>query len=163
MLTKSIAQQKVLIYDPERCTGCRYCEIACSFKNFNTIDFEKCHLHITFDETTGRYESVYCLHCEEPVCAASCPKEAITKDEEMGWITINPLKCIGCKTCTFSCPLSAPWFNDGNRISMKCNFCDGNPVCAMYCSPGALRVVTRKEAWDLNRKTYGQKTQLEEA
>jgi len=156
-MEKTIAEQKVLIYDPKLCTGCRYCEMACSYKNFGVLDLNKSHLHISFNEQTGEFEAVYCLHCEEPLCAASCPKDAITKDEKTGWVTVNSLKCIGCKTCTFSCPLSAPWFNDGYHISMKCTFCNGDPECARYCSPKALRVVTRKEAWEFNARNYGAK------
>jgi len=146
--------QKVLLYDPERCTGCRFCEIACTFYHFRKVELEKAHLHVQFNEESGEFEAIYCQHCDEPVCVASCPSEAIVKDEETGWVKINPARCIGCKTCTYACPLSAPWFNADRRVAMKCDFCDGNPQCAMVCSPQAIYVTTRKKAKEFNAKTY---------
>ena len=146
--------QKVLLYDPERCTGCRFCEIACTFYHFRKVELEKAHLHVQFNEESGEFEAIYCQHCDEPVCVASCPSEAILKDEETGWVKINPARCIGCKTCTYACPLSAPWFNADRRVAMKCDFCDGNPQCAMVCSPQAIYVTTRKKAKEFNAKTY---------
>lgn len=105
-----------------------------------------------FDEKNGGFEAICCQHCDEPVCVAACPSEAIVKDEETGWAKINPTKCIGCKTCVSVCRLSVPWFNADYHVSMKCDFCDGEPQCAMVCSPQAIRVATRKEAWSLTGK-----------
>jgi carbon-monoxide dehydrogenase iron sulfur subunit len=154
MSKTSAAYQKVLLYDPTRCTGCRYCEIACVFYHFKQFDLEKAHMHVQFDEKNAEFEAIYCQHCDEPVCVAACPNEAAVKDEETGLVRINPIRCIGCKTCTFACPLSVPWFNEDYKISMKCDFCDGDPQCAKFCSPQAIRVVTREEAWEFNKKQY---------
>jgi len=158
MTEKSIAKQKVLIYYPERCTGCKYCEMGCSLVHFGEINLEKSHIHALFDEKTNEFEALVCQHCEDPVCAASCPVEAIVVDEKTGWVKINPMKCISCKTCIYACPVSMPWFSRDHKIAMKCDFCDpvrdGKPICVEFCSPRALEVVTRKEAWDFFRKRY---------
>jgi len=146
--------QKVLLYDPERCTGCRFCEMACSYKHFGVISFRKSNLRIVFDGERLEFEAVNCQHCVEPVCVAACPSEALSKDEETGWVRINPLKCIGCKTCVYICPLSAPWFDEDLNVAVKCDFCDGDPMCAKYCSPGAIRVVSRVEAVEFAKKLY---------
>jgi Fe-S-cluster-containing dehydrogenase component len=148
------AHQKVLIYDPERCTGCGYCEIVCAFQHYGTFNPAKSHIRISFDERGGRFEATNCRHCEEPVCLASCPEEAIIKSDESGWVKINPMKCIGCRSCILACPLSCPWFDEEHRVSAKCDFCDGDPACAKYCSPGALRVVSRAEAEEFNKRMY---------
>ena len=150
------AQQKVLIYDPERCTGCHYCEIACAVKHYGTPDTNKSHIRVSLEEKRIELEATNCQHCKKAVCEASCPEDAIVKDEEKGWVTINPMKCIGCKSCVFTCPLSCPWFDEDRRVAAKCDFCDGEPVCAEYCSPGAIRVGTRAEALEFNRKRYGE-------
>jgi len=147
-------EQKVLLYDPERCTGCRYCEIACTYWHFNEISLKKAHLHIIFEEETNEFEAIYCQHCEEPVCVAVCPADAAIKDEETGLVKINPIRCIGCQTCNVACPLSVPWFNEANRVSMKCDFCDGDPQCVKVCSPKALRIVSREEALEINKIRY---------
>ncbi|MEM2971218.1 MAG: 4Fe-4S dicluster domain-containing protein [Candidatus Bathyarchaeia archaeon] len=154
MQKAEVEEQKVLLYDPSKCTGCRYCEIACAYYHFKQFNLEKAHLHIQFNEKISEFEAIYCQHCDEPVCVAACPSEAAVKDEKTGLVRINPMKCIGCKTCTFACPLSVPWFNADYRTSMKCDFCDGDPQCAKFCSPKAIRVAKRKEAWDFNEKVY---------
>ena len=154
MVEPSTDQQKVLLYDPQRCTGCRFCEIACAYHHFKQIDMGKAHLRVQFNEKGAEFEAIYCQHCDNPVCVASCPSEAIIKDKETGWVKINPARCIGCKTCTFACPLSAPWFNAEYHASMKCDFCDGDPQCARVCSPQAMQVAARKKAWEFNTKTY---------
>jgi len=144
-------EQKVLLYDPSKCTGCRYCEIACSYYHFKQLSLEKANLHVQFNEKNGEFEAIYCQHCDEPVCVAICPSEAATKDEKTGLVRINPLRCIGCKTCVVARPLSVPWFNADYRISMKCDFCDGGPQCAKFCSPQAIRVATRRKLGNLTR------------
>lgn len=102
----------------------------------------------------GKFEAIYCQHCDEPLCVAACPNEVAVKDEETGIVKINPMRCIGCKTCTFACSLSVLWFNESRHISMKCDFCDGDPQCAKFCSPQAIRIVNRSEAWEFNMKNY---------
>jgi len=154
MLTRTKSSQRVLLFDPTRCTGCRYCEIACSFYHFGTLGFEGAHLHVIFDEERNEFEAIYCQHCDEPICMAACPNDAITKDEETGWVRINSTICIGCKTCSIVCPLSAPWFNEKFHVSMKCDFCGGDPQCAKFCSPQAIRVTTREMAMRLNKRRY---------
>jgi len=148
--------QKVIAYDPELCTGCRYCEIVCSFKHYHTVDFNKSYLRILFsgDDGTGAFEAVHCQHCEEPMCVNACPPEALSKDEKTGWVTLNPLKCIGCQTCVHICPLSVPLFDEKLIVAAKCDFCDGDPECVKHCSSAALRVVTREEALRLNNELY---------
>ncbi len=149
-----VARQKVLIYDPERCTGCRYCEIACAFKHHGIINPEKSHIRIFIDERNFELEASNCQNCEEPLCKAACPEDAVVKDEQTGWVTVNQMGCTGCKSCIFACPLSCPWFDEEHKVVVKCDFCDGEPVCAMYCSPQAIRVGTRAEALEFNRQRY---------
>lgn len=156
MILVEQAQQKVLIYDLEKCTGCRYCEIACAMKHYGTPNPDKAHVHVFVDEKRMDLEATNCQHCEEPLCKAACPEDAIVEEEGTGWVTINPMKCTGCKSCTFACPLSCPWFDEEHHIAAKCDFCDGEPVCAEYCSPGAIRVGTRAEALEFNRQRYGE-------
>ena len=159
-MEKSEAEQLVLIFDPERCTGCRYCEIACAFEHYGVLSPEKSHIHVFIDERKFQLEASNCQHCEEPACKAACPEEnAITKDESKGWTTINPMECVGCKSCVFACPLSCPWFDEEHRVAAKCDFCDGDPVCVRYCSPQAIRVGTRAEALEFTRRRYGREAQ----
>ena len=150
------SDQEVLLYDSSRCTGCLSCEIACVYHHFKTLDTRRSHLHILAQPDKGTFEAVCCEHCDEPVCVASCPTEAIAKDAQTGWVTINPLGCIGCRNCIIACPISAPWFDPEHYVSTKCDFCEGEPECTKVCSPQAIRVARRGEAWAFRRKVYGE-------
>lgn len=141
--------QKVLLYDPKKCSGCLYCMIVCSYSHFYEISLEKAHLEVVrnpFDENS--FINAHCAHCHYPYCEAACPTDpkAIYKDEKTGFVLINPSLCIGCKSCNYACPLSIPHFDETLKVSVKCDACEGDFLCAKYCSTGALRVVTREEA-----------------
>lgn len=147
-MSDKLLNQQVLIYDPEKCSGCYYCMIVCSFTHFEEANFEKAYLRVYPDESNPLvFINAHCTHCEHPFCVAACPIEpkAITKDDD-GLVTIDKMRCIGCKSCNYACPISIPIFEEANGISNKCNFCEGDPQCAKYCSTGALQVVSRKEA-----------------
>ncbi len=149
-----VEKQLVLLYDPSRCTGCLHCQIACSYHHFKEFNLEWAHIRIEFDEETGGFEAIHCQHCDEPLCMAACPKGAIGKDEKTGLVRINPLRCIGCRACIAACPISAPWFNPEHHVAMSCDFCDGDPRCAKFCSPQAIRVASREEALEQNIRRY---------
>lgn len=142
-----LLKQKVLVYDPEKCSGCYYCMIVCSFYHFEEADLKKAYLWVYPDDVNSiAFLNAFCTHCEQPFCVAACPTDppAIIKDER-GYVTIDQLRCIGCRSCNYACPISIPVFENVARISNKCDFCDGEPRCAKYCSTGALQVVSRGE------------------
>ena len=136
---------KVLFFDSSRCTACHYCEVACSYFHFDDIDLKMSNVRILFDERTGAREAIHCLHCDTALCLAACPVEAIHRDDD-GHVLVNPLKCIGCGSCVVACPVGAAWMSEKEGIARKCDFCDGKPRCAQYCSPGAIAVLDRAEA-----------------
>jgi anaerobic carbon-monoxide dehydrogenase iron sulfur subunit len=148
--------QKVFVYDPSLCTGCRLCEMACSFWHCNVIDVERSRIKILFDsDKPGQgFAAVSCQHCEDPVCVAVCPSEAMQKDEESGLVTTNASKCIGCRMCIDTCPLTVPFFDEKLKVAIKCDFCAGDPECVKHCSSAALKLVPREEAIKINEKIY---------
>ncbi|MHA1835683.1 MAG: 4Fe-4S dicluster domain-containing protein [Candidatus Odinarchaeia archaeon] len=151
-------EQKVLFYDPELCSGCSYCMLACSYEHFKVLDYNLSNLWIYPDpDRPFYYIGIHCSHCDDPICMAACPVEAISKDEETGWVTIDQTKCIGCRTCNIMCPISAPWKNQERKVSFKCDFCKGDPKCAKFCPTGAISVKTRKEARELLNKMKNKK------
>ena len=152
----SSGEQQVIVYDPELCTGCRYCEVACSFKHYRVIDMGRSCIRVLFDsgDGAGVFEAVRCHHCEDAICVSVCPSEALSRDEETGWVRINHLKCIGCRMCVYLCPLSAPFFDEEHKVAMKCDFCEGDPECVKHCSSQALKIVSREEALRINKRLY---------
>jgi Fe-S-cluster-containing dehydrogenase component len=83
-----------------------------------------------------RYEIQFvCLQCEEPECTTVCMKSAIAKGDD-GIVRVDKDKCIGCRMCVVACPYGAITSFDGDII--KCDLCDGEPVCVKYCSTEAV-------------------------
>ena len=106
---------KQLIVTPERCTGCRTCELACAFAHGESFHLAKprvAHVHFPDD----RHITMLCLQCEDPACARVCPVEAIVRNEATGAMEILEERCIRCGTCLAACPF-------GN-ISVDPRFCD---------------------------------------
>ncbi len=138
-------EPRVLIFDESRCTACHYCEIACSYYHFNIVDLAKSNIHLIVEPVSGNRQIIHCLHCDNALCLEACPTGAIYRDEETKLVQINPMKCIGCKSCVTACPQASMWFHVAESSARKCDFCDGEPKCAQFCSTGAIRVIDRKD------------------
>ncbi len=97
----------------------------------------------------GAFIAIRCSHCAYPLCAAACPSGAVRKDPATGVVLINPVLCVGCRSCALACPISAPWFDETSRIARKCDLCQGDPLgpkCVRNCPAGALSVMSREDA-----------------
>ena len=62
----------IVVYDDDRCIGCRYCLYACPFEVPNFEWEERLALMVKCDMCVDRVEEG-----EQPACAATCPTEAI--------------------------------------------------------------------------------------
>jgi Fe-S-cluster-containing hydrogenase component 2 len=87
---------------------------------------------------------VMCMQCEEAACLKVCPVGAFYQDEN-GAVVMCDDKCIVCKLCVSACPLGNISFSPINRKVFKCDLCSGDPKCAKFCSPGAIRYVDPTE------------------
>lgn len=144
--------QKVLVYNPELCTGCTYCMTACSYKHYGIASFEKSFIRIIEDpKKEFSFLSAFCAHCETAACVAACPSDAMHKEDGTGIIRVNSMLCIMCKNCRVACPISHPDYDEDLHQAVKCDQCDGNPICVQQCPTGAITYANRIEA----RKNYG--------
>lgn len=136
------------VFDPNRCTGCDACRVACSIENQLEPDRSWRRVE-TFNPRHDPGAPVFhlslaCNHCSEPVCMHACPALAFTLDRRSGAVILDENKCIGCKYCSWACPYDAPVFDAGRGVMSKCTFCnhrlaDGlKPACAALCPTGAL-------------------------
>lgn len=123
---------------PEKCLGCRSCELICSFNK--TKEFNPKHSAVsvlTYDEAAISVP-VMCMQCEDPACMKVCPVGAISRDEN-GAVVTDTKKCIVCKMCMSACPLGNISFNPVEKKMVKCDLCGGDPNCAKACPVGAIQ------------------------
>ncbi|MBE3573193.1 MAG: 4Fe-4S dicluster domain-containing protein [Moorella humiferrea] len=129
---------KVLIVDQDKCTACRRCELACSFKHTDTFNPAAARLSVAAFLDDDYYLPVVCQHCDEPVCQAVCPAGAISRDEKTNAVIINEDRCIGCRMCIMACPFGGVDYSVAEHRVVKCDLCGGEPECVLNCPWGAL-------------------------
>jgi len=107
----------VRLIDQTRCMGCRSCVAACAVENFFTpdapwnvmVEYEVG----TYPEVKRVYNTMNCMHCEQPSCKAACDAvgaKAISKNQ-FGVVLVDYDKCIGCGYCAAVCPYGVPQLN----------------------------------------------------
>lgn len=123
---------------PDKCIGCRTCEIICSFNRDNEFNPKNSAVSVLSYEGAAVDVPMMCMQCEDPACMKVCPVSAISisKDET---VLIDGEKCIGCKLCISACPLGNITYNSKQKKVIKCNLCGGSPKCAEYCPSGAIQ------------------------
>ncbi|MGV8980092.1 4Fe-4S dicluster domain-containing protein [Clostridium sp.] len=141
---------KQLIISPEKCTGCRTCEMACSFAKTNAFNPQNAAVSVFQYDDAMISVPVMCLQCEDPSCMKVCVVGAITKNEN-GTVVVNQDKCIGCKLCISACPFGNMSFNSEKKVLVKCDLCEGNPSCAALCPSGAIEF-REANPYELNKK-----------
>jgi carbon-monoxide dehydrogenase iron sulfur subunit len=136
-ISRRRCEMKIITVSPERCTGCRTCELACSMKHRGEFTPARSRICVTaYDESYCI--PVMCFQCEHPYCAEVCPTGAIIRDEATGMVRVIEEKCTGCKTCVLACPFGNMIFSREKRVVENCNFCDGEPECVGVCATQAL-------------------------
>jgi Fe-S-cluster-containing hydrogenase component 2 len=138
--------QDILFIDAEKCTGCRICEMYCSFMKTKTCNPAKSRVRVIKWETEGVNTPIMCMQCDDAPCMSVCPVSAISKDIESGMVSIDGDICIGCKLCMMICPFGAITADSGGSKVVKCDLCDGDPMCAKMCSPGAISFLSTDSA-----------------
>jgi len=96
--------------------------------------------------------SMACRLCEDPTCVKSCPRKALSKDEETGIIKLDEAKCNGCAWCIETCEFGAIALHPAKQTMIVCDLCDGEPKCVIYCPKEALRLMTTEEISQKTRK-----------
>lgn len=137
----------VILADPNVCSGCRVCEVACT--NFNSQGKNGSSLArviLEKDYLQGDYRPKTCYQCADPPCLQACPVTALQVDKRSGTYArvIDERACIGCRKCLEACARyfdpPRPRFEAEALRVVKCHLCFGDPECVKHCPLGALRV-----------------------
>ena len=149
-----VANEKAILFDSSRCSGCKGCMVACKCWNklpspteLNSQSWNaslQCpydlgpntRLTITFEEmeSTNPHRPIdwaigrrACMHCTDAGCVKVCPTGALFYDET-GMVTHDNEKCIGCSYCRGACPFDVPRHtgnDDLSGVSIRINKCTG--------------------------------------
>lgn len=132
---------KVLVFNSQRCDGCRLCEATCSQTWFKEANAEKSAIRISeSEEQPGHYQAIFCNQCGE--CIDICPSLALTRDKH-GIVRLNKKQCTGCLSCVGFCPILAMYIHPDYVVPFKCVACG---ECAKACPTGALSIEDLPEA-----------------
>ena len=144
-------ESAVIFIDPEKCMGCRSCEIACAVEHSVSKDLYGAVMESPKPRARVRVAvadlfnvPMRCQHCKDAPCMNVCPTKALYRSDE-GFVILNPEKCIGCLMCTLACPFGHPRYSPETKTILKCDFCidrvrEGRlPACVEACPTGALR------------------------
>lgn len=122
--------------DSSRCSGCKTCQVSC--KDKNDIDVGRKFRRVYeygggswakdsdgawTNQTFAYYLSVACNHCDDPICVAGCPTQAMHKRQDNGLVLVDQDKCIGCRYCAMRCPYGAPQYDKEKKVMSKCDGC----------------------------------------
>lgn len=131
--------KKIVNVIPEACTGCRQCELICSFEQGGSYSPRLSRIRLVKFEDKCLSVPVTCTYCERPICEEVCPVGAMTHDPVTGAAKVNEESCRGCKECANACPLGAIDMHPEKGTAMRCDLCGGDPACVNYCPAGALK------------------------
>ena len=124
----------MITLDLSRCSGCRRCEVNCSFFHSGKISRNSARIKVVQIESQGIDFPVVCQHCKERYCT-KCPESAI-QIGPLGQVIVSATLCTSCGICETLCPIGAiELYND---IPHVCDLCGGDPRCVKECTLDAI-------------------------
>ncbi|HAM49893.1 MAG TPA: 4Fe-4S ferredoxin [Nitrospiraceae bacterium] len=140
---------KQIYVRPERCMGCRSCEIGCAVQHskektlFSAVIQSPSPMKRLFVESTDNLRMpIICRHCEDAPCLRACISGCLYRDEKE-FVRRRKERCIGCWTCMMACPFGVITRDKEKHIAVKCDRCHklDVPACVNACPTGALVLV----------------------
>jgi carbon-monoxide dehydrogenase iron sulfur subunit len=128
---------KRIVVDVDRCSGCRLCEVVCSFAHENVFGPSVSRITVLKEDAFGFDLPVTCWHCRRCLAIESCPSKALTKNPE-GLVYANEGKCTGCGKCVKACYVGAIKLHPERHTPLICDLCGGRPLCVRKCPTKAL-------------------------
>lgn len=131
---------------PEKCMGCRSCEIACAVQHskdknlFGAVFQSPPPMKRLFVEAGGgKALPVVCRHCEDAPCLNACISGCLYRDENK-FVRRKKERCIGCWSCVMACPFGVISRDGQKHLAVKCDRCHklDVPACVNACPTRAL-------------------------
>ena len=135
---------RFILTAPEKCIGCRTCEVACMMSHQSSATPVAFTSRIRVVKGGTFTTAVGCHQCEDAPCANVCPTGAIHRAAG-AWL-VEQARCIGCKSCMVACPFGAMQVRvvEDRVQALKCDLCahrEGGPACVEACPTHALRCI----------------------
>jgi carbon-monoxide dehydrogenase iron sulfur subunit len=146
-----MSQRRAIFSEPEKCTGCKICELVCSATKegeFNPLLSRIRHVRVG----SVVHTALSCRLCDDPTCVRACPVKALSQDPETGLVHVDNDKCTGCGWCIEACEFGAISLPKDRKTVIICDLCDGDPKCVEYCPQGALSLKNAEEMGQTMRK-----------
>jgi len=140
-----------LVVHPDRCLGCRSCELACAVAHsesktlLGALQEEKPPKARVWVEKGGSFSApLQCRHCEKAPCIEVCPTAALRRRDAGSPVALDHERCIGCRWCILACPFGVIRMDPKDGAVVKCDLCAERtargeiPACVESCHVGAL-------------------------
>lgn len=133
--------------DPDKCIGCRSCELACALENDGVLASGHSRIDVISYAESREFGLPYhfpttCRQCKDAPCLITCPENAIAWDKKNKQIVqIDTEACTGCGMCIRACPFGAIRMDPESHKVYKCELCNSNPACVAICPSDAITLV----------------------
>lgn len=130
--------------NPEACTGCKLCEIACSQIKENKVWPAASRIRVYQYPPCVEFP-VACYLCgPDSKCIQACEVDALTLNAKYSTIDVDLDKCLRtkddmrCILCAEACPGNTVFFHPQTSAPLVCDLCDGEPACIEVCPSNAI-------------------------
>lgn len=149
---------KKIFVSATKCSGCRYCEMVCSFRNEGSFNYEASRITIIKEDKLGLDYPIVCHQCDPCPCVEACPVQALEKTK-LGVIEVSKDKCIKCGRCVDACLFGAVKLHPKKVLPIICDLCDGDPLCVKKCPTAAISFEgsnskARRKGYEYSKQIY---------
>ena len=104
---------KQLLIKPEKCIGCRTCELVCSFGHHNEFNPKMANVKVFEYEQAAVAIPMMCLQCDEAACMKVCPVKAISQE------SASAVRCARTHVRSETSPIIRHFAESSSAISVK--------------------------------------------
>jgi Fe-S-cluster-containing hydrogenase component 2 len=138
-----------IVVEPEKCAGCRYCELICSYYHEDLFSPTLSRVRVVKMDKFGLDLPVMCHQCEDCPPTQTCLQKALSRNDK-GVVNIDRDACIECGACASVCRFKAITIVDSKPLI--CDLCGGTPQCVEKCPTKALAFSeSAREPWSPER------------